>query len=390
MSFAQSLQSLAPLQALAAALALGTLLGWRLASAASRWAVVGLGALSAGLALPGPVLHGLGLLLLSLALAAQWRALTLWLKPPPRSEPRRLAWVTVLGLPAVLALGQVALAGLPSWAGVWADAILALQLGLIARTLAQPSRASVVQGLNAWRWRLLGLAAVLPWMSAHLVRAIVAATGEPGLQAAIPTAPDLNLALAVSVQLALLLMLPVLLLAWRGEAEAELARLAQTDGLTGLMDRLAFTRRSVDHFAVARRFNEPLALMIISLDGFARLVEEHGLEAGDRALALFARALQAQMRLGDLCGRLAGQQFGVLMARSEALGPQALHERLRTTLADRAATELGFNLAFSAGWAKLRPGDRALGDLQRRAEAALYEASHAGGGVLLAEPGVAD
>ena len=59
-------------------------------------------------------------------------------------------------------------------------------------------------------------------------------------------------------------------------------------------------------------------------------------------------------------------------------------------LAERAPAELGQALSFSAGWAKLRPGDRNIADLQRRAETALYEAQRAGRGRLMAEPGVAD
>jgi len=51
---------------------------------------------------------------------------------------------------------------------------------------------------------------------------------------------------------------------------------------------------------------------------------------------------------------------------------------------------LGQGLSFSAGWGKLRSGDRSVADLQRRAETALYEAKRAGQGQLMAEPGVSD
>jgi len=247
-----------------------------------------------------------------------------------------------------------------------------------------PGRSSVLQGVNSRRWRLLGLAAVLPLLAAMLYHAaaLLRAPGQP------TPWPDLLLALAG--QLALLLALPMLLLAWRGQMEAELARLAQTDGLTGLTERTAFTARSVELISMARRFDEPLALVVLDLDDFATLQAEHGMDFADRALALFASCVQAQMRLGDLAGRLAGEQVGVLMARCLPEGPQALDRRVRQTLAERAPAELGLQLSFSAGWARLRPGDRGLPDLQRRAETALYEAQRAGKGQLMAEPGVAD
>jgi diguanylate cyclase (GGDEF)-like protein len=93
------------------------------------------------------------------------------------------------------------------------------------------------------------------------------------------------------------------------------------------------------------------------------------------------------MRLGDLVGRLGGEEFAVLMARSDDQGPPALDQRLRTALAEAAPRELGFALSYSAGWARLRHGDRNIEDLLRRADAALYAAKRGGGGSLAAEPG---
>ncbi len=388
MTFPEHLQALMPLQALVAALVLLTLIGWRGASAGGRWACAGMCTLALGLGLLSPAtaplparwVQGAGLAVLSAGLTMLWQALSLWLRPPPR--PQALPWA-VLALPAAVALGRIGLDANPSWARAWVDAVLALQFALLAQTLTHPTRASVVQGLNTRRWRSLGLAAVSPLLLVNLWRAGAELLGWGPLASG-------DLLLALAVQLSLLLALPVLLLAWRSETEAELARLAQTDGLTGLIDQPAFTQRSIDMVSMARRYQEPLALVVLELDGFAELAQTRGLEAGDRALALFASGLQTQRRLGDLCGRLAGQRFGVLMARSEGDGPEAFDQRLRGALATRAVAELGFTLSYSAGWARLRVGDRNLADLLRRAETALYEARHAGTGVLMAEPGAAD
>lgn len=385
MSFTQALFALMPMQALAAALVLITLIGWRGANAGGRWAQLGMLALAVGLALVSPALSGrfggsgplqsVGMAVLSLGLSALWWALGLWLTP----RPGRWAMAAA---PLLLGAGHALLGVDHQDAQTLADVILGAQLAWLGVALTLPGRSTVVQGLNSRRWRLLGLAAVLPLLAAMLSRAAVTEFGSPS------ASPDLLLAL--TGQLALLLALPMLLLAWRGQIEAELARLAQTDGLTGLTDRAAFTTRSVDLISMARRYDEPLALVVLDLDDLATLQAEHGIDFADRALALFASCVQAQMRLGDLAGRLDGDQFGVLMARCLPEGPQALDLRLRTALAERAPAELGIQLAFSAGWAKLRPGDRGLADLQRRAETALYEAKRAGKGQLMAEPGVSD
>ncbi|RZL32132.1 MAG: GGDEF domain-containing protein [Rubrivivax sp.] len=385
MTFTDALFALMPMQALAAALVLITFIGWRDANAGGRWAQVGMVAVSLGLALVSPTLfdrmtapHGLasaGLGLVSVGLSALWWASCLWLTPRPGRAAMSAA-------PVVLALGHALLGSRPDAAQTLADLILAAQLIWLGVALTLPERSQVLQGLNSRRWRLLGLTAVLPLLTAMVARAAATLLGD--------SAPWADLLLAVAGQLALLLALPMLLLAWRGQTEAELARLTQTDGLTGLIDRDAFTKRSVDLISMARRYGEPLALVVLDLDDVDDLREERGDDVADRALALFASCVQAQMRLGDLAGRLAGEPFGVLMARCLPEGPQALDARLRGCLAERSVAELGVALSFSAGWAKLRPGDRGLLDLQRRAETALYEAKRGGRGQLMAEPGVAD
>ena len=385
MSVSEALFALMPVQALAAALVLITLIGWRGANAGGRWAQAGMVALTLGLALLSPVassrfnsplgLISVGVAAVSLGLSALWWALGLWLTPRPGR------WV-MTAAPLALGAGHALLSGDRGGAQTLAAVVLGAQLAWLGVALTLPGRSAVVQGLGSRRWRLLGLAAVLPLLAAMLSRAAVTAFGI--------RSPSPDLLLALAGQLALLLALPMLLLAWRGQIEADLARLAQTDGLTGLTDSAAFTQRSVDLISMARRYDEPLALVMLELDDFATLQAEHGIDFADRALALFASCVQAQMRLGDLAGRLSSEKFGVLMARCLPEGPQALDLRLRTALAEHAPAELGMKLSFSAGWAKLRPGDRGLADLQRRAETALYEAKRAGKGHLLAEPGVSD
>lgn len=385
MSFTDALFSLLPMQALVSALVLVTLVGWRGDNAGGRWAQAGMLALALGLAFVSPAvgerlgaphaLQSLGAAAISAGLSSLWWALCLWLSPRPGR------WL-MLAAPLLLGAGHALLGHDRADAQTLADVVLGVQLAWLGVALTMPGRSSVVQGLNSRRWRLLGLAAVLPLLAAMISRAGVTEFGSPS------ALPDLLLAL--TGQLALLLALPMLLLAWRGQIEAELARLAQTDGLTGLIDREAFAKRSVDLISMARRYDEPLALMVLDLDDFDTLQTERDIDFADRALALFGSCVQAQMRLGDLAGRLAGHQFGVLMARCQPEGPQALDQRLRAALAERAPAELGLPLTFSAGWAKLRPGDRNITDLQRRADTALYEAQRAGRSQLMAEPGVAD
>jgi diguanylate cyclase (GGDEF)-like protein len=405
-----TLFNLLVLQTLAAAGVLLAVVG-RHGSRAARWAQASLGLAALGsVALAGGavwaqtligdqaltngklrLLQSVAMLAFSASLSALWAALNGWLSPRPG---RPLMLLAPLLMPIVYAWQFDDPAFRASWALGW----LALQLIMTALLLALPKRVEALDtatqltphkappGPDNRRWRALLLVAALPLILLCALRASEAVITD--LLASHFSPASLDIALGLAGQWALLLTLPALLLAWRGETEAELARLAQTDGLTGLSDRRAFVARSVDMLSMARRHREPLALMVLDVDHLKAINTEHGQDAGDRALALFGSCLKAQMRLGDLAGRVGGDEFAVLMARCEAQGPQALDKRMREALALRAQAELGFTLDFSGGWAKLRHGDRDLNDLMRRAETAIYEAKHGGCGRLQSEPGL--
>ena len=375
-------------QALIAAALLIVLPG-RNASSAVRWAqgfaallAIGWLLLAASARGQERVLLTLSMLAFAGSLSALWWAVGLWLTP--RRGKLMMALASLL-MPAVYALQF----DQPAFRVGWAHAWLALQLLMIAASAGLPqggSRHAPPPSTDSRRWRTLMLLAVLPLALLFVARG---ALGFFDLQLDNPFTPDpINTALGLMCMLAMTMVLLALVLAWRGEAEAELARLTQVDALTGLPDRDSFTQRAVAMISMARRYEEPLSLMMLDIDFLNKINETQGREAGDRALALFASCLNAQMRLGDLVGRVGGEEFAMLMARTDAQGPQAFDKRLRAALHKRAAAELGFAVDFSAGWSPLRRGDRNIADLMRRAETALYEAKHAGRGQLVAEPGL--
>ncbi len=392
-----TLFNLALLQALSSTALLCLLMGWRPSPAAQRaQAFMGLQALGWLLLIAAGFGHErlwltLSLAAISASLSALWWALQLWLTPRPG---RALALLAPLLMPLIYAL-QFEDVG---FRGAWAQYWLALQLGLLTLSLVLPSKPAqvhralsqalpnTVPGADNRRWRSVLLAAVLPLLLICLWRGSVGIFGSAPLS--LLAADAINSALALALLWGLSLAVLAITLAWRGETEAELARLAQTDGLTGLSDGRAFAARSVDMLSAARRHQEPLALMLLELDDTKAIETEHGQAGLDRALALFSSCLQAQMRLGDLAGRIGPHNFGLLMDRCQTQGPQAMDLRMRGALNARALAELGHGLNYSAGWAKLRHGDRHIDDLLRRAETALYEAKRGGHGRLQAEPGL--
>jgi diguanylate cyclase (GGDEF)-like protein len=165
----------------------------------------------------------------------------------------------------------------------------------------------------------------------------------------------------------------------RREAEErarEHARQAYTDALTGVLNRLGFNGTISRELERARRYRQPLSVVILDLDHFKRVNDEHGHAAGDHVLVGVARLLETNVRQSDVIARWGGEEFVVVAPMTQADGAVQLAEKLRTLM---AATPLGPSGAVtgSFGVAEMQVGDTIEGLLQR-ADKALYRAKSGG------------
>lgn len=166
----------------------------------------------------------------------------------------------------------------------------------------------------------------------------------------------------------------------RKRMELELHRLATTDPLTGIANRRRFFEQAQHEVARAHRYGNPLALVMLDIDRFKTINDNHGHAAGDLALRETAQACQAEIREQDLLGRLGGEEFAILLPETSPLAAEALAERLRervAALAPVTANGLRLRLTASFGVTELGTGE-ALDRFLARADAALYDAKHAG------------
>lgn len=173
----------------------------------------------------------------------------------------------------------------------------------------------------------------------------------------------------------------------RVEAEAvmreELVRLANTDALTGLHNRRVFFERLEQEIKRQRRAREDMAVCIIDVDQFKRINDAHGHYAGDQILAQIAAIMQSCLRETDLCARLGGEEFAILLPDTSASGAYWVAERIREEVARYNFTvgenQVPIACTVSAGIAGLPLEEQiSATELYKLADTRLYIAKHTG------------
>ncbi|BAT59912.1 response regulator PleD [Variibacter gotjawalensis] len=167
--------------------------------------------------------------------------------------------------------------------------------------------------------------------------------------------------------------------------QRELMRLANTDPLSGLLNRRALFRRAGEarERAAAGRF---LTAVMFDIDHFKRINDTYGHDAGDRAIQVVAHEIK---RAFPIAGRLGGEEFVGFMEEATLMETAARGEQLRRTLQDMdiGAGKATINLTISAGVSLFRAGETVDAFLQR-ADNALYAAKSAGRNRIITETNV--
>src|SRR5688500_16363999 len=157
-----------------------------------------------------------------------------------------------------------------------------------------------------------------------------------------------------------------------------LEALAQTDPLTQLVNRRALTVRLVTEMERVRRYNAPLAMLLLDLDHFKLINDTYGHLAGDDVLFSVATLLQRAVRAVDTVARYGGEEFVIVLPETGKQGALAFAERVREKLSSHRFTISGrdeIHITGSIGVATYpAQGLESVEDLFRAADAALYRA----------------
>jgi len=154
-------------------------------------------------------------------------------------------------------------------------------------------------------------------------------------------------------------------------------RAAQTDELTGLMNRRAFFEHAQLLYAQCRHNQQPLCVLMMDMDHFKQINDTYGHQAGDQVLRQIGGVISASFRKADVYGRLGGEEFAVLLPNTSLDTARTIAEDLIKAIAGLAAEPVK-GLSASLGVAFTHAVVEDLHGLMNSADKALYRAKALG------------
>jgi len=146
---------------------------------------------------------------------------------------------------------------------------------------------------------------------------------------------------------------------------------ANVDGLTGAANRRHFYELAEQELLVAKRYRQPLAVILFDIDHFKQINDSLGHQGGDEMLQRVAQTARAHLRHADVFARYGGEEFIVLLPQTSATPATIVAERMREDM-------IAAKITISCGVAELLSPDDTLDQIVRRADDALYAAKRQG------------
>ena len=173
------------------------------------------------------------------------------------------------------------------------------------------------------------------------------------------------------------ILLVVYLLIRLRTAIARTTYLATHDSLTNLLNRRAMREHSRLVFDLTDRHGGPLSIIMLDIDYFKKVNDTYGHDVGDEAIRTVADILRKRLRKSDLCSRIGGEEFLILLFNTSHENAGDLAEQLRHAIETTPVHKAQLRITISLGYVQ-RHADESYEALVKRSDEALYRAKHAG------------
>jgi len=168
----------------------------------------------------------------------------------------------------------------------------------------------------------------------------------------------------------------------RKRLEKDLKEMANTDSLTGIMNRRHFFKRANIEISRHQRFNHPMAILMLDIDHFKSVNDTFGHPAGDKVLESLSSLLKNKLRKVDLIARIGGEEFAVLLVETPEAGAITIAHRILKSVEQKQITyeDQTISVSVSIGVSQTSMTDKkeTVETLISQADSALYSAKNSG------------
>ncbi|MDH5231790.1 MAG: diguanylate cyclase [Gammaproteobacteria bacterium] len=164
------------------------------------------------------------------------------------------------------------------------------------------------------------------------------------------------------------------------DAFKRLEELTNRDGLTNAYNRRYLSERLANEFDRITRYGGVLTLILVDLDFFKKINDEHGHLAGDQALITTVERIRKTLRGADCLARYGGEEFCIICPETDVEGATILADRIRVLLADAPISfqDIEFTITASFGVATFTPNMQNVDELLDAVDKALYQSKNSG------------
>jgi len=152
-----------------------------------------------------------------------------------------------------------------------------------------------------------------------------------------------------------------------------------TDELTGLYNRRGYENLIAREFRRASRYNRDLSLIIGDIDNFKAINDKHGHLIGDKVLKVYANILKKNLRESDICARIGGEEFVIIIPEQNEESAVSIAEKIRQLIMNSKFVVDDVRVAFTSSFGVASIKDaKDTEDLYKKADKALYYAKEKG------------